>query len=68
MGGLTYMVAATKSGVRFLTSLVALTAAYTGRQIRLICDNGRLHATKAMGPWLEANRDRIGVYWLPPFY
>jgi transposase len=66
-GRITYTVAATKSGAHFLAFLVALVAAYAGRRVRLVCDNGRFHTTKAVRAWLEANRDHIEVYWLPPY-
>jgi transposase len=66
-GRITYTVAATKSGTHFLAFLMALVAAYAGRKIRLVCDNGRFHTTKAVHAWLEANRERIEVYWLPPY-
>jgi len=66
-GKVTYTVAATKSGTHFLAFLVVLVAAYAGRKIRLVCDNGRFHTTKAVEAWLEANRERIEVYWLPPY-
>jgi transposase len=66
-GKITYTVAATKSGAHFLTSLIALVAAYAGRKIRLVCDNGRFHTTKAVAAWLEEHRDEIEVYWLPPY-
>jgi transposase len=66
-GRITCTVAATKSGAHFLAFLVALVAAYAGRKVRLVCDNGRFHTTKAVQAWLEANRDRIEVYWLPPY-
>jgi transposase len=66
-GRITYTVAATKSGTHFLALLMALVAAYAGRKIRLVCDNGRFHTTKAVHAWLEANRERIEVYWLPPY-
>lgn len=66
-GKITYTVAATKSGAHFLAFLVALVAAYAGRKIRLVCDNGRFHTTKAVAAWLEAHRDQIEVYWLPPY-
>src|SRR5207245_9296328 len=48
-GQITYTIAATKSGVNFLAFLVALLAAYAGRKIRLVCDNGRFHHTKEIG-------------------
>jgi transposase len=66
-GRITYTIAATKSGAHFLAFLVALVAAYAGRKIRLVCDNGRFHTTRAVQAWLEANRDRIEVCWLPPY-
>jgi transposase len=66
-GRITYTIAATKSGAHFLAFLVALVAVYAGRKIRLVCDNGRFHTTKAVQAWLEANRERIQVYWLPPY-
>jgi transposase len=66
-GKITYTIAPTKSGVHFLAFLVALVTASAGRKIRLVCDNGRFHTTKAVTAWLEAHRDRIEVYWLPPY-
>jgi transposase len=66
-GKITYTIAATKSGAHFLVFLVALVAAYAGRKIRLVCDNGRFHTTKAVTAWLEAHKDQIEVYWLPPY-
>jgi transposase len=66
-GKTTYTVADTKSGVNFLLFLAALVAAYAGRKIRLVCDNGRFHQTKAVHQWLETNRDKIEVFWLPPY-
>jgi transposase len=66
-GRIIYTIAATKSGTHFLAFLVRLVAAYAGRKIRLVCDNGRFHTTKAVQAWLETNRDRIEVYWLPPY-
>jgi transposase len=66
-GQLTYTIAATKSGVNFLAFLVVLVAGYTGKKIRLVCDNGRFHTTKAVRAWLEANRDKLEIFWLPPY-
>jgi DDE superfamily endonuclease len=42
---ITYTVAPTKSGISFLTFLIALLQAYPGRKIRLVCDNSRFHHT-----------------------
>jgi len=66
-GKITYTIAATKSGVNFLAFLVALVAAYSGRKVRLVCDNGRFHCTKAVQLWLEQHRHQVEVYWLPPY-
>jgi transposase len=66
-GKISYTVAATKSGVNFLAFLVALLAAYAGKKVVLVCDNGRFHTTKAVQAWLEANKDKMEIYWLPPY-
>jgi transposase len=66
-GKITYAVADTKSGWNFLVFLVALVAAYAGRKIRLVCDNGRFHHTHAVKAWLAAHTDQIAIYWLPPY-
>jgi transposase len=66
-GKITYTVADTKSGWNFLAFLVALVAAYAGRKIRLVCDNGRFHHTHAVKAWLAAHADQIVIYWLPPY-
>ena len=66
-GKLTYTVADTKCGASFLAFLIALVAAYRGRTIRLVCDNGRFHTTKTVQEWLAAHADQIRVYWLPPY-
>jgi transposase len=66
-GRITYTIADTKSGTNFLVFLVALAAAYAGRRVRLVCDNGRFHHTKAVKAWLAAHADQITVFWLPPY-
>jgi transposase len=66
-GKITYTIAASKSGAHFLTFLIALVAAYAGRKVRLVCDNGRFHCTKAVAAWLAEHRDQIEIYWLPPY-
>ena len=66
-GKITYTIADTKSGVNFLAFLIALATAYAGRKVRLVCDNGRFHHTKAVYAWLAANGDKIEIYWLPPY-
>jgi transposase len=66
-GKLTYTIADTKCGAAFLMFLVALVTAYAGRKIRLVCDNGRFHTTKAVQQWLAEHRSQIEIYWLPPY-
>lgn len=66
-GRITYTVAATKSGYNFLAFLIALVAVYAGRKIRLVCDNGRFHHTRAVREWLRANRSLVEIFWLPPY-
>lgn len=66
-GKTTYTIADTKSGVHFLQFLIVLVTAYAGRKIRLVCDNGRFHHTKAVQPWLAEHRHQIEIYWLPPY-
>jgi transposase len=66
-GKITYTVGDSKSGMNFLIFLMALVKAYAGRKVRLVCDNGRFHHTGAVRDWLAANRDRIEVFWLPPY-
>jgi len=66
-GRITYTIAKTKSGQNFLAFLITLVSAYAGRKIRLVCDNGRFHQTKAVRQWLTTHRDQIQVFWLPPY-
>jgi transposase len=66
-GKLTYTIADKKCGTQFLVFLMALVTAYAGRKIRLVCDNGRFHLTKAVLQWLDQHKSEIEVYWLPPY-
>ena len=66
-GKIIHTIAATKSGTHFITFLIALVAAYAGRKVRLICDNGRFHHTRAVRAWLDEHRDQVEIYWLPPY-
>lgn len=66
-GKIVYTLADTKSGWNFLVFLTALVKAYAGRKIRLVCDNGRFHHTRAVGEWLAAHADQLTIYWLPPY-
>jgi len=60
-------VAETKSGQNFLLFLSVLITAYAGRKIRLVCDNARFHRTRAVRYWLDMHRDRLEIFWLPPY-
>ena len=66
-GKLTYTVADTKCGTAFLAFLMVVLAKYAGRKIRMVCDNGRFHTTKAVLAFLEENKERVEIYWLPPY-
>lgn len=66
-GRIVHTLADTKSGTNFLAFLRALVAAYAGRKIRLVCDNGRFHHTQAVQAWLAAHADQIQVFWLPSY-
>jgi transposase len=66
-GKITCTYACTKSGTNFLAFLIFMVRVYAGKKIRLVCDNGRFHHTKAVAQWLEAHRDRVEIYWLPPY-
>jgi transposase len=66
-GKLTYTLADTKCSAAFLVFLTALLAAYAGKKIRLVCDNGRFHTTQAVENFLARHCDQIAIYWLPPY-
>jgi putative transposase len=66
-GKLTYTVADTKCGAQFLAFLLVVLKVYAGKKVRMVCDNGRFHTTKAVLAFLEANKDKIEIYWLPPY-
>jgi transposase len=66
-GRITQTIGDSKSGWNFLIFLTALVKAYAGRKIRLVCDNGRFHKTKAVEAWVAAHVDVLTIYWLPPY-
>jgi hypothetical protein len=66
-GRITHTVADTKSGGHFLVFLMALMAAYAGRKIRLVTDNGRFHHTRAVETWLRDHQRQITVFGLPTY-
>lgn len=66
-GRIVHTVANTKSGWNFIAFLTVLLKAYAGRKIRLVCDNARFHHTKAIEAFLADHRDRLRIFWLPPY-
>lgn len=66
-GQVSYTLADSKCGTAFLAFLTTLLLAYLGKKLRLVCDNGRFHTTKAVQAWLAEHRKQIEVYWLPPY-
>lgn len=66
-GKLTYTVGDSKCGAAFVMFLTVLLAAYAGRKIRVVCDNGSFHTSQAVRAWLEKHRNEIEVYWLPTY-
>ena len=66
-GRIVQTIADTKSGWNFLVFLMTLMKAYAGRKVRLVCDNGRFHQTRAVRQWLEAHAHQLTIYWLPPY-
>ena len=66
-GKLTDTIADTKCGTSFLAFLIFLVARDAGRKIRLVCDNGRFHTTKAVPAGLDDHHEPIAIFWLPPY-
>lgn len=66
-GKSTYTVADSKCGAAFVAFLLVVIARYAGKKVRMVCDNGRFHTTKAVRAFLEANTDKIEIYWRPPY-
>lgn len=53
----------TKVFLKFLRRLVQ----GAGKKIFLIVDNLRVHHAKAVTAWVEANKDKIELFFLPPY-
>lgn len=49
--------------IKFMSRLIK----DAGRKVFLILDNLRVHHGKKVAAWLEANRERIEVFFLPPY-
>ncbi len=54
---------ASKVLVRFLSRLIK----DVERKVFLILDNHRVHHSKVVSQWLEKHRDRIEIFFLPPY-
>lgn len=66
-GKLTYTLADSKCGDKFIVFLTTLLAGYMGKRFVVVCDNGRFHTTKAVQAFLQQHRDKITIFWLPPY-
>lgn len=60
-GKLTYTVADTTGGAVVLVFVVVLLRTYAGRKIRLVCDNGRFHTTKAGQQFWTAHQAQLEI-------
>ncbi len=38
-----------------------------GKHLKVVCDNGRFHTTKAVRAFLREHRQEMTVIWLPPY-
>lgn len=66
-GHLTSHWAPTKSGFHFIEYLEALLHAYPDQKILMIADNGSFHHTQKVEAYVDQNRDRLEIKWLPPY-
>jgi len=66
-GKLTYTLSQRKCGADFILFLTTLLAGYMGKRFVVVCDNGRFHTTKAVKTFLHQHRDKITIFWLPPY-
>lgn len=51
----------------FLDFLKAIVEDYPDRKIFVIADNARIHHAKIVSAWLAENKDRIELFFLPPY-
>ncbi|MGH7866460.1 MAG: IS630 family transposase [Candidatus Dormibacteraceae bacterium] len=66
-GGLTSHWAPTKSGSHFIEYLETLLHAYPDQKILMIADNGSFHHTQKVEAYVNQNRERLEIKWLPPY-
>lgn len=55
------------TSVQFIEFLDALAADNDGRPLFVICDNSRVHKSKAVLEWLTATGHDIEIFFLPPY-
>lgn len=51
----------------YLSFLQDLVSDSNGRKIFVIADNARIHHARLVRDWVEQNKDRIELYFLPPY-
>ena len=51
----------------FLAFLKSVLAKYSQGKIVMILDNSRIHHAKLIQPYLEENKDRLELFFLPPY-
>jgi transposase len=51
----------------FLEFLKSVLAKYSQGKIVMILDNSRIHHAKLIQPFLEENKDRLELFFLPPY-
>ena len=51
----------------FETFLKALLSEYRGRHLLVVLDNARFHHARCLHPFLEKMKDRLTLWFLPPY-
>jgi transposase len=51
----------------FLAFLQQILSAYPSGKITMVLDNARIHHARLLQPFLEENRDRLDLVFLPPY-
>ena len=67
LGTLRFMILAGALNVSIFLTFLHRLIKDAPRKVFLIVDNLRVHRAKRVSAWLEANRDRIEVFYLPPY-
>lgn len=56
-----------KSAEGFITFLRCVLRAYAGRHVYLVIDNGPIHTAAGVLAFIEQNRQRLTVLWMPKY-